>query len=192
MSGRRCAWLALAVLCAATSLRAQQPAVIDQEYEIKAAYLRFFGLYTQWPGAMGKANEFVLGVLGKDPFGDVLDKLAKEKTIDGKKIVIQRFKSLNDYKPCHLLFLCREDGGSNPVKLDDRLVETLKKIQGSPVMLVADVEGLAGKGAVAGFYIDDNKVKIAINPETAKSAGLKISSDLLRVAKIVGKGKDPG
>jgi len=178
MSGGRCAWLALMLgwlpVIGSFPLRAQPP-VIDQEYEIKAAYLRFFGLYTQWPGAMGDAKEFTIGVLGKDPFGGVLDRLAKEKTVDGKKIVIQRFKQLVDLKPCHVLFVSKEEP----------LAAVVKMTQGSSVLVVGDAEGLAGRGAVADFFISDNKVKVAIDLEAAKSAGLKISSDLLRVAKIV-------
>src|SRR5262245_47563915 len=75
--------------------------IIDREYEIKAAYLYNFGLYVQWPpGAVpNDQDQFVIGVLGKDPFDTNLDRLASVKKVEGRKIVVYRFKSMADYKP---------------------------------------------------------------------------------------------
>src|SRR5262249_15200341 len=100
--------------------------------------------------------------------------------------VIHRFKSMADYKPCHILFISRAatDGKESP---DDRLAEAVRKLKNAPVLLVSDTEGHAGKGAIIDLFIEDNRVKFEVNPAVAKQAGLQISSKLLQLGKIVSK-----
>ena len=186
MSGRRCAWmvLMLGMIPAIGPLFAQQVEIIDQEYKIKAAYLRNFGLYTQWPGDLGNAKVFKIGLLGKDPFGGNLEILAKDYKVKGKDIVIERFNAVNAIKPCHVLFVCGDQAKN--------LAQVLKQTQGEPVMVVGDAEEQAASGAAVGFFVDMNKVKFAINPEVAKAAGLKVNSDLLGAAAKIVKTKPPG
>src|SRR5947208_3637845 len=76
----------------------------QDEYQIKAAFLYNFSGYVDWPkGAIaGDDTVFYVGVLGADPFGDHLKTLAAQM-VKGKKIVVQRFAKVTDYKPCHLL-----------------------------------------------------------------------------------------
>jgi hypothetical protein len=53
------------------------------------------------------------------------------------------------------------------------------------VFTVADQEGFARAGGTANFFRADNRIRFEINPLAAKKAGLKISSRLLRLAKVV-------
>jgi hypothetical protein len=163
------------------------PQVIDREYEIKAAYLYNFGLYVTWPqGAVpNDQDQFVIGVLGKDPFDANLDRLAAVKKVGGRKIVVHRFKSMADYKPCHILFISGADAAKGSA--DERLAEAVRKLKNLPVLLVSDTEGHAGKGAIISLLIDENRVKFEVNPAVAKQAGLQISSKLLQLGKIVSK-----
>jgi hypothetical protein len=166
-----------------------QVQVIDREYEIKAAYLYNFGLYIQWPhGAVpNDQDQFVIGVLGKDPFDGNLDRLASVKKVEGRKIVIQRFKSMADYKPCHILFISRTPANGNNESADERLAEAVRKLKNQPVLLVSDTAGHAGKGAIINLFIEENRVKFEVNPAVAKQAGLQVSSKLLQLGKIVSK-----
>ena len=169
------------------ALQAQEQ-VIDREYEIKAAYLYNFGLYVQWPNspAQGTDENIAIGVLGKDPFGPHLDRIAEAKTIEGKKIVVYRFKSMDQYRPCHILYVAaRTVEGEKEERPEDRLAAVLRKTRGAPVLLVGDTEGFAQKGVMINFYIEENRVKFEMNPDAAKRAGLQISSKLLKLGKIV-------
>jgi phage-related holin len=66
-----------------------------------------------------------------------------------------------------------------------KLPALLERIKGSHVLLAGDTEGLAQRGIVINFYIEKSKVRFEINVDTATRMGLKISSKLLRLAKIV-------
>ena len=89
-------WAVRLVVCliAAASVGVASPVHgqgINREYKLKAVYLYRFATYTKWPKrAFRNANSpFVIGVLGPDPVGNDLRKIAKVKTIDGRKIEIR-------------------------------------------------------------------------------------------------------
>jgi hypothetical protein len=59
---------------------------------------------------------------------------------------------------------------------------------GGPVLLVGESNGFATNGGAINFFSDGNKIRFEINPRAAEAAGLRVSSQLLRVAKIVSDG----
>jgi len=192
MPGRGCVELIVAgalLFAAPTPPSRGQVQVIDREYEIKAAYLYNFGLYVQWPrgSVPTEQEEFVIGVLGKDVFDSNLDKLATAKKVQGRKIVIHRFKSMADYKPCHILFISRSAAEGNKESPEDRLAEAMQKLKNKPVLLVAESNGLAMKGAMINLFVEENRVKFEVNPGAGKQAGLQMSSKLLQLGKVVPK-----
>jgi len=168
-------WLSILLLIAFGSAHAQQ----NLEYKIKAAFLYKFTKFVEWPGLkeVELSNPFVFGVLGEDPFGDELD-MIKEKIIKGRSVTIKRFASMDDYEPCHLLFISPSE--------KDRLKATLKKLKKNKnLLIVGDVEEFAGLGGGIGFVKKRNKMRFEINLAAATRAGLKISSNLLKLATIV-------
>jgi hypothetical protein len=58
-------------------------------------------------------------------------------------------------------------------------------------LTVGETEGFAVLGGIINLTVEDNKVHFEINRLAADRAGLKISSKLLRIAKIV-KEQDHG
>jgi hypothetical protein len=63
--------------------------------------------------------------------------------------------------------------------------EILAKLSGRKTLTVSELPGFASRGGVINFFVENNKVRFEINPATAQSEGLKISSQLLSVGKIV-------
>jgi hypothetical protein len=177
--------MAWAILLAGgvTPLRAQIEGDPDpgREYKIKAAYLYQFGRYVQWPSTAFSdvRAPLVIGVLGTDPLAELLDEIARTKQIEGRPIVVRRFPSMEKFGPCHILFvassLSREETAA-----------AIKKTRGTPVLVVGDNPEFADRGGVIGFFVEQNRVRFAINTEVAKQGQLKISSKLLSLAKLVG------
>jgi len=112
-----------------------------------------------------------------DPFGGALDKIASTKTVGNKKIAVRRFESPGDCAPCHVLFVSSSEA--------ERLDGVIAKTKGAHTLVVGDTEGFARRGVAINFFIERNKVRFEINPAAARRAGLKISSKLLRLARIV-------
>jgi hypothetical protein len=168
-------------LCWGDRLAAQTAGEMDREYSIKGAFLYNFGRYVQWPATafVDDHAPFVIGVLGADPFGTVLDEIATAAKVDGRPVVAKRFATLAEYSPCHILFIT----ASTDAKVK---TEVLTKLQNKGVLLVGEEAGLVQQGAVVNFYIENNKVRFEINVGTARQHQLKVSSKLLSLAKIVG------
>ena len=58
-------------------------------------------------------------------------------------------------------------------------------VAGKSVLTVGETEGFALSGGMIGFYNDDSKLRFEINRSLAESAKLRISSRLLRLARLV-------
>jgi len=164
---------------------AQQQDVIDREPEIKAAYLYNFGRYVEWPpsarpvGDSGSPN-FVIGVVGDSPVVAPLRTIAATKKVEGRAILIRQFKAATDFQACQVLFV--------PAGQDPELVAAiLKKARATPTLIVGEEEGFALKHGQIGFYTDQNNMKFEINVGSADKVGLKISSKLLSLGRIVGE-----
>ena len=77
----------------------------------------------------------------------------------------------------HILFVCRSEKKNLPV--------ILSRTIGHPVLTVSDMEGFAREGGIIGMNDAGGKIKFEINTEAAGKAELKISSQLLKIARIV-------
>ena len=101
----------------------------------------------------------------------------EKKTVKGRRLVVKRFSTVADLQPCQILFVSRSE--------KDRISEVVAATNGSSTLLVSEVDGFAQRWGIINFVSEGNKVRVEINSDAAKRAGLKISGKLLRVAKIV-------
>lgn len=149
------------------------------EYQVKAAFLYNFAKFVDWPATAfsGESSPFIIGVLGDDPFGDTLDKTVEGKAIGDRKIMVRRFKQAADIKDCHILYVSRSEK-----KQFDKICERLDKTN---TLTVGDTEQFVQRGGMINFVIEEKKVRLEINPDAADRAGLKVSSKLLQLARIV-------
>ena len=167
-------------LCFALLALAPWPARAEsREYEIKAAFLINFIQFVVWPTNAFTNEEapFCVGVIGEDPFGSALDQTVQGETVNHHKIVVKRWQRVEDCKDCQLVFVSKSE--------NKRVPEILAKIDSHPVATVSEVAGFAKQGGMINFYREQNKVRFEINPASAEKSGLKISSQLLRLGKIV-------
>ena len=185
---RRCVFVAvlfvLAQFLSGSQVNAQpaveQVVVPESECRVKYVYLYSFGLLTKWPEATFKRtnNKFVIGVLGDKPFGNLLDEIAKRRKIDKRSIVIRRFKSIDQYRPCHILYVTES--------VDEEDAEdAVKKLKGDSVLIVGETQGFEFSGGVVSFRIEDENVKFSLNVDAVKRRQLMVSARLSRLASLV-------
>lgn len=156
------------------------PAVAS-EYQLKAVFLFNFTKYAEWPAtAFSDAQApFVIGVLGDDPFGASLDEIVQGEKVNGRPLVIHRYNSAkDDLKSCQILFVSQNEAAQL-----DQIVASLK---GRNVLTVGDVDKFTDRGGIICLVMEKNKIRLKINLEAAKAAGLTISSNLLRAAEVTG------
>jgi|ERR1035437_5752137 hypothetical protein len=166
--------LCLVGLLAPVAGRAQESPPTEQQ--LKAAFLLNFAKFVEWPSAaFGETTSpIVLGILGENPFGDVLEQTIRDKTINNRPLVVKQFQSSAETTNCHILFICASEKA--------RLPEILASLREASVLTVAEMGRFTESGGMINFIRQGNKIRFQINETAAKSAGLKISSKLLSLA----------
>lgn len=161
----------------APELRAQP--TIAHEYEIKAVFLFNFAQFVEWPKSAFPHPDapFHIGVLGADPFGAALKQTVAGESIRGRKVMLHQSHRLEDLRHCHLLFISASERG--------RVRDVLAQIGDSPVLTVSEIPNFAQHGGIVNFFLQGNKVRFEINVAAAQHHGLKLSSQLLSLAKII-------
>ena len=86
-------------------------------------------------------------------------------------------KSSSDINSCHVLFI------SSSEKIIIKTI--LKKVDNNPILTVSDINGFSEQGGSIEFYVEENKIRFAINMRTLKETDIKVSSKLLRLAKVI-------
>jgi hypothetical protein len=158
----------------------------DLEYRVKAAFLLNFCQFVFWPDRLPgeKTDEpLFLCVIGENPFKSNLETIAG-KRVRGRPLVVKFASSVDTIGLCHLLFV----GKSNPKEL----AAILEKVKTKPILTVGEMEDFARQGGMISFVEIDNKIRFEVNPKSAESAGLKISSQLLKLAIISEKNRVEG
>lgn len=171
------AFVASGVLCSpASSLESDRR---PSEYEVKAAYLYHFVRYVEWPDDLDDPGApFVVAILGDDPFGSALDDAFSGKTLADRPATVVRIHQPEDAATARVVFISASESAALP-----RIMQVLS---GRSVLTVGDVSEMARRGAIIAFRVDGNKVRFDINVDRAEHARLKLSSQLLKVATIVG------
>ena len=146
------------------------------EDEVRAAFVHNFAKFVEWPAAIGGRRSLRLCVLGRGRFLEAASGL-RDKPVDGGAWEVVAASSRTELKECQVLFIEASERDILPGLLDG--------LKASPVLTVGDHEGYAEQGVAVNFYLEQNKVRFEINPAAARRAGLKISSQLLKVARIV-------
>ncbi|MES2703301.1 MAG: YfiR family protein [Bacteroidota bacterium] len=146
----------------------------DAEYRLKAAFLYNFTQYFEWEEPV---KDVVVGVLGSSPITDPLEQIALAKAGGNKRIIVKHFNTIKDISYCHILFISQ----NAYVPLDEVLSRASKG-----TLTVTEKAGCGAQGAGINFIIVNNKLKFESNLKAINAAGLKASSQLLKLAIIVG------
>lgn len=157
---------------------AHSQAAFDEEYSVKAAFLYNFAKFVEWPlTAFNTPNDpLVICVLGLDPFGSALDDLEGKSA--GKRIIaVRRCNSAKDLGRCHILFVSKPATGS--------VLDICRTLGNTAVLTVSDIDQFAQMGGMIGLSTVESKIRFSINLKAAEQAGLKLSSQLLKLATIV-------
>lgn len=170
------------ILPLAATAQAQEEAS-PTDYQVKALYLFNFGKFVDWPtNAFADAQApLVIGIFGDDPFHGYLDQIVGRDKINGHPVEIRRISSLPDLKRCQILFIA-----ASSERQEHEILDATKDLN---MLTVGESKDFIRNGGMIQFIIEDRRVHFEINNEAARSAGLKISSKLLTLARQTGQSK---
>jgi hypothetical protein len=150
------------------------------EYQLKAAYLTEFGRFVeQWSSRPQPSPEetFDICVLGQDPMGANLDAAVGAEKIGGSPLAAKRIAKPQDALGCRVLFIAASE--------ESQLNAILNALGTAPVLTVADIPDFVKLGGMIQFVLDGNHVRFEINLAASRRAGLSLSSELLKLARVV-------
>jgi len=165
----------LALCWLSTVLAAATPA----EYQVKAVFLFNFTQFVNWPreSFADAQAPFVIGVLGHDPFGPALDDAVRGERVGGRPLVIERYRTRAELKPCQILFIDRSAAGE--------VEAVLRALERTGTLTVTDFDAETSPDVIIRFFTENQRIRLRINVDSARTAGLTISSKLLRPAQVV-------
>lgn len=149
------------------------------EYKIRAAYLYNFLLLTEWPPeAAGQSQDRItLAILGEPEFRREIFLPIAGKVIDNKTVVLKHYQKLEEIKEfggCFLLYVGQSQA--------EHVSTIIDAVGHSPVLLVSDIIGFLHQGGMIQFIAIENTVQFIINKNSIGASGMRISSQMFRVA----------
>jgi hypothetical protein len=151
-----------------------QPSVL--EYDVKAVFLLNFSRYVTWPAAR-LTPPFRICVVDPNPFGRRLTAAVDGERWQGAPVEVLDIESLRDAQACHLLYV--------PSAATDHFIDAQKRYSVGGVLTVGETRDFLTQGGMVRLFLENNRVRFSVNQSAAESAGLQISSRLLRLARSV-------
>lgn len=151
------------------------------EYEVKAAFLLHFAKLVEWPDSALRAGDAItIGVFVDDPFEGRLSAAIKGESAAGRPLRAARVHSIEGARRCQLLFI--------PASQSGRIEELRSRLGRAPVLVVGETDGFAARGGAINLYEEGGRIRFEVNRRAATRSGLKLSSRLLRLARLVSEG----
>jgi hypothetical protein len=151
----------------------------SKEYQLKAAFIYNFTKFVEWPAhRFPETNSpIIIGILGKNPFNDELEKIIKDRNVNGHGIVVKNIISPAEATSVHLVFVSAGE--------EEKWEGVLKSFQKTAILTVGESEKFAASGGMINFTRQADKVRFEINQDSTDEAGLKVNAQLLKLATTV-------
>ena len=151
----------------------------EVEYPAKLAFLYNFAKFIEWPLGSYRfpGAPFVICIVGHDPFHEDDESDLRTRTVSGHPIEIRTLRVTDTLSGCNMAFI--------PLTEKDQADKILRGFKGSSTLTVGETDGFAARGGIINLTVEGNRLRFEINQLAAERAGLKISSKLFSLAKIV-------
>ncbi|MBT5050799.1 MAG: YfiR family protein [Rhodospirillaceae bacterium] len=151
---------------------------VSKEAAVKAAFVFNFIKFVEWPDKVfsGSETPIKLCVWGRSALDGALNAL-RNKTAKNRVIRVLYTQEEREASRCHILFIARTGHA--------RLETVISQTTGKNVLTVSDIPDFARSGGTIGLFQSEHRMRFAINVDAARRSGLRISSQLLKLGKIV-------
>lgn len=146
---------------------------------VKAGLVYNIAKLTEWPDDAFPSKDAPLSVClmsEANRYGNVFAAI-DNKPVHGRTLRVKHGVKLSELKTCQLVFLNEEDQSLLPA--------VVGAVRGLPVLTISEIEDFAETGGMVALFLEDERMQFKVNAEAAARARLQISSQLLRMARIV-------
>jgi hypothetical protein len=144
------------------------------EYTIKAGILVALAQYTTWPDQKLSRPDAVINicVLGKNPFGSVLEKTALLQK--GRPIVVHETLDVQEAIACQIVFIA--DHQNNTEQL------WLSQLLGKSIVTVGESDQAILHGSVLNLVMINERIRFEVNWMAMEKARIRFSAPMLALA----------
>ncbi len=169
-----------AALCGLVESAIAQPS--SNEAEVKAAFVYNFLKFVDWPAASLPRAEgpFTVAIVGEGPVAAATASLLNGKRVSAHPLAVVHVKPGDPLGNVHAVFITGADR-----KDAER---TLASMPSAPVLTISDDAHFAARGGMIGLYVEDRRVRFEVNTDATDARGLRVSSRLLALARLVRSG----
>ena len=168
-----------ATVISTSAIAAANGADAAPDVVVKAAFLYNFAKFAEWP-ALPTSAPIAVCVVGNDGIAAAFAETVSGQSISGHRLEVSRPQDSTAWRHCHLLFIADGETRKSAAGLDG--------IKMLPVLTVSDDKGFARATGIIEFYAESGRMRFAINVDAAERSGLRLSSRLLGLAKIIRSG----
>jgi hypothetical protein len=186
-AGKRAGMLAAFVFwqlaCLLTYILLVMPAQAQSQMvevsQVRAAYLYNFVKFVEWPPVAYQSVDApaVICIVGDARTSSVLELATLAKKANGRRVEARQPRSANEFKSCHVLFIGFSD--------KPRISAILRSVKDSNVLTIGQTDGFISLGGMINLVEKDGNIGLEIDPKATEEAGLKVSSRLLVISRIV-------
>jgi uncharacterized protein DUF4154 len=169
----------LALLAAVLSLPLQTPAqgTTSSEYRNAANVLSRIPSFVEWPAdAFAAPNTpFRMCVYGSFSFGTTLSELMRTQLAHGRRVEVRWARKESDLRGCQIVFVSRSE--------QKNYAKILGWLHGTAALTVGETKDFAESGGMVELAYEDGVMTFEINLTPTEAAHLRISSQLLSMAR---------
>lgn len=151
---------------------------------MKAVFIYKFCLYVEWPpGTFSDPHSpLTIGIVDADDIAAELEIKSKDRTINGRPLVVRRLDAATpNLDNLQLLFISNNQ--------QSKLTHWLSLAQKYPLLVITETPDGLDAGSSINFDLQDNRVRFDVGLAAAQRQGLKLSAQLLQVARTVREGE---
>ena len=164
--------LVYASLIAGPAAQAPRP-----ELAIKSEFVLRFPEFVEWPTPATDRRPLSLCLSPAHPFGqNVKDSVSAQPR--ARRIVVHELRDRESVRTCDVIYVAPAD------------LSILDETADLPILTVGDQPNFCQRGGIINLLVIDGRVRFEIDLSRAKRSGLKMDSQLLRLAsKVYGGGQ---
>jgi hypothetical protein len=142
--------------------------------QVKAAFLYNFAKFAEWPAS---TRPLTMCIVGDTRVANELVKTVRDKRLDGRGLEVKGLGGDAPMLACNVLFISASETGP--------AADVLATIRTLPILTVSDSPGFARRNGIIELVVERERMHFAINTDAATRAGIRLSSHLLGLARIV-------
>lgn len=162
------------IFIAAIMLLLGTKALAQNDYKVQAGFLYHFTKHIEW--SVAKQNtDLVIGVMGDASVIRAMEEMVQARNgSNTQKMVVRKINPTTDLSTCHIVYV--QNG------YIEQFNEASAKTNLTTVLIVSESATPAQKNICINFMLKEDKLRFTVNKAAIERAGLKISTDLVKLS----------